>query len=53
LSGRDFRFAWVTVLSNQIAGKAGKMIIFNITLTSLAYFNQFAGAGKMIIRIIP
>jgi hypothetical protein len=48
----NFRLARVAVLSNQVTGKAGEVVVFDIALTSLTYFDHFAGAGKMIMGLI-
>ena len=48
----DFGFARVTVLGDQVTGEAGQVVIGYFTSTSLTQFDHFAGAGKMIPRVI-
>ena len=39
-------------MGDEIGGKAGKVVVGNFTDAALANFDQFAGAGKMIVRVI-
>ena len=48
----DFWLSRIAVLSNEITGKAGEVIVVYLSFCLAANFDHFTGAGKMVLRII-
>lgn len=44
----NFRFAWVTVLCNEVTGEAGEVVIVHYLYRALTAEDRFAGAGKVM-----
>jgi hypothetical protein len=49
---RNFGLARVAVLGDEVAGKTGKVVIIELSLAAGAQVDHFAGAGKMVFRVI-
>src|SRR3990172_3708103 len=49
---RDLRFSRITILRDQVTGKAGEMVILHFLNGPFPAFDRFAGAGKVIIRLV-
>ena len=49
----DLRFARIAIHRNEVTGEAGEVVVLNFALSAFAQRHHFAGAGKMVVRLVP